>query len=255
VINFIKKSKKVDQYSKLALIYDHIMRHVDYTSWANFISSILKMNEINSGNILDVSCGTGSFLLKLSKYGYNLYGCDISAEMINQALLKSKKNNVNIALFIQDMRDLKFDVTFDGAVSLFDSINYLKTEDDLLKNLISVSSILNDKGIFIFDICTESNSLKNFFDYNEMGEYKFMIYHRKSYYLKNKRLQINEINIVDKNAGERYKEIHKQRIYTIEEIQKIINLSPLKLLSVYDNLSFNPPNSQTERIDFVLNKK
>ena len=243
----------MEQYSKFALVYDHMMKHIDYEGWAKFIHSILKMNGVKFGDVIDISCGTGTFLLKLNKYGYKLYGSDSSLEMINQAKLKCNKIGINF--YIMDMRNLHFEKRFDGVVSLFDSINYLTTESDLLKKFRSVESILNDNGIFVFDICTETNSINNFNQYTESGEIKGIYYYRKSYYLKEERIQMNDIKIVNKNDGENYREIHRQRIYNPQEIKEIINNSPLKLINMYDDFSFDPPDEETERIHFVLKRR
>ena len=243
----------MEQYSKFALVYDHIMKHIDYEGWAKFINSILKMNGVKFGDVIDISCGTGTFLIKLNKYGYKLYGSDSSLEMINQAKLKCNKIGINFC--IMDMRNLHFEKRFDGVVSLFDSINYLTTESDLLKKFRSVESILNDNGIFVFDICTEANSINNFNQYTESGEIKGIYYYRKSYYLKKERIQMNDIKIVNKNDGENYREIHRQRIYNPQEIKEIINNSPLKLINMYDDFSFVPPDEETERIHFVLKRR
>jgi len=229
------------------------MKHIDYEGWAKFINSILKMNGVKFGDVIDISCGTGTFLIKLNKYGYKLYGSDSSLEMINQAKLKCNKIGINFC--IMDMRNLHFEKRFDGVVSLFDSINYLTTESDLLKKFRSVESILNDNGIFVFDICTEANSINNFNQYTESGEIKGIYYYRKSYYLKKERIQMNDIKIVNKNDGENYREIHRQRIYNPQEIKEIINNSPLKLINMYDDFSFDPPDEETERIHFVLKRR
>src|SRR3989344_4997693 len=49
-----------------------------------FYQPALKM--IDSGKVLDVSCGTGEFLRELSKRNKNeLYGIDLSSQMIDKA--------------------------------------------------------------------------------------------------------------------------------------------------------------------------
>jgi len=85
--------------------------------------------------------------------------------LIKAEEMKNKYNKTEINFYTMDMRNLQFKKKFDGVVSLFDSINYLTTEEDILKNFRSVESILNDNGIFIFDVCTETNSIKNFYQY------------------------------------------------------------------------------------------
>ncbi len=252
-MHIVKKYKRLEQYSKITLIYDYMMRHVNYNEWAKYINSIFITNKLNSGKIIDISCGTGSFLRELKKFEYKLYGSDNSYDMISRA--KSKSNNLGIHYFVMDMRNIYLKKKFDAAVSLFDSINYLVTEGDILKNLCSVDSILKDNGLFIFDICTEANSLKNFYNYNEKGKCDNILYTRKSYYIKDEHIQVNKFKIIDKNNNENYSEIHKQRVYYSEEIEEIIKESPFKLVSMYDDLTFYPPSNKTVRIHFVLKKQ
>lgn len=255
VFEFLKKYHKVKPYSKLALIYDYMMRHVNYREWAEFINSILKQNGLESGYVLDISCGTGSFLKAFEKYGYSIYGSDFSPSMIEQARIKHKKTGNENNFYVRDMRELTFDRKFDCVVSLFDSINYLTEQDDVLKNFNSVSSILEDNGLYIFDICTEFNSIRHFDNYHERGEFKELYFTRDSYYYQDERIQVNDIKIIDKEQGEQKRELHRQRVYSPDKIRHIIERSPLRLLAMYDNFSFNPPTDETERIHIVLKKE
>ncbi len=248
----IRRYRKIEKYSVVAQIYDYMMRHVNYSGWANYVRSILRINDLESGDIIDISCGTGSLLKELKKLGYNLYGSDQSRDMLVQAKLKC--NNPGIKFQVMDMRNLCLKKRFDAVVSLFDSLNYLTIEDDILKCLNSVEAILSNNGLFIFDICTEANSLNNFINYIEKGEYNRIYYQRKSYYINKERIQINNFKIINKKTGKNYRETHRQRIYYPEEITAIIDNSSLKLISMYDDLTLNPPTSKTERIHFVLKK-
>ena len=255
MLSFLRMFQKAKPYSKFAQIYDYIMRHVNYAEWAEYIYSVLTKYGIDSGNFLDISCGTGSFLMEFKRYGFTINGSDFSPSMIEIAKSKHKDSGKEDIFFVRDMKNLTFDKRFDGIVSLFDSLNYLMVQEDVHKNLKSVSSILKDKGIYIFDICTEYNSIRNFDNYIERGEYIGLNYIRKSYYNKDERIQINDIKIIDKENGNQYREIHKQRIYTQEEMIQIIELSPLKLLAIYDDFTSNPPTDETERIHFILKKE
>ena len=104
MFEFLKKYRKVKPYSKLALIYDYMMRHVNYIEWSKFIYSILKQNGIDSGNVLDISCGTGSFLKAFAKYGYSIYGSDFSPSMIERARIKHKKTGNENNFYVRDMK-------------------------------------------------------------------------------------------------------------------------------------------------------
>ena len=49
-------------YSALAVIYDHVMDHVNYRQWARYVDRLYKSfgNGARDG-LLDVACGTGRF--------------------------------------------------------------------------------------------------------------------------------------------------------------------------------------------------
>lgn len=64
--------------------------------------------------ILDVSCGTVLYSLKLAKLGYDVTACDLCPKHIALLNEKAKKNNLNINTYVCDARELPFtDNTFD----------------------------------------------------------------------------------------------------------------------------------------------
>ncbi|MFQ5584512.1 MAG: class I SAM-dependent DNA methyltransferase, partial [Calditrichia bacterium] len=75
-------------YSKLAIVFDEMMTNVNYRRWAKYILTILKKENFRKGNLLDIGCGTGQLLSRLSKTRYNLEGCDSSPEMLAVARKK-----------------------------------------------------------------------------------------------------------------------------------------------------------------------
>ena len=46
-------------YSSFASVYDSLTFNVDYEKRADYITGILKQNNINDGLLLDLACGTG----------------------------------------------------------------------------------------------------------------------------------------------------------------------------------------------------
>lgn len=84
------------------------------------------INETLGGvrTILDIGAATGAFSIPLSKMGYEVTHFDLSQDMINKAILKSKDmdnikfvkgNAVDLSLFEEDEFDLV--LCFDGAIS------------------------------------------------------------------------------------------------------------------------------------------
>ena len=131
--------QNLDLYAKIESL---IGFDEEYDKLYNIYLNILSDYKINS--ILDFGCGHGGFLEK-SKDIYKTLGIDLSFEMIKRA--KSKKLNAKRV----DIQEL--DERFDAIVAIGDVINYIKPHE--LKNILSqIERILNDDGLFLFDLNT-----------------------------------------------------------------------------------------------------
>ncbi|MDE6181786.1 MAG: hypothetical protein K2F59_01095 [Eubacteriales bacterium] len=49
----------------------------------------------------------------------------------------------------------------------------------------------------------------------------------------------------------RHEEFHYEKAYTLQTITQLIEKSGLKLLAIYDELTFDSPKENSERIFFV----
>ena len=87
----------------LALIYDAVMSHVDYRTWAWYINEIISKWHPKSKNLIDISCGTATFLINLLSYNYNLYGFDHSFRMIARAKKKLEAKGLTTPIWLSNM--------------------------------------------------------------------------------------------------------------------------------------------------------
>lgn len=243
------KETTVKPYSKLALIYDSIMSHVNYDLWAQFITAVLKKLKINSGYLLDISCGTGSFL-SIFDYGkFKIFASDYSLDMI-----KIAKKKIKVPMICADMVNFTSRTKFDVILCLYDSINYIYDELELKNALKNVYYILKTGGIFIFDISTESNSIKFFHNYEESGNIDHFSYLRISKYKTSERIQINSFMINDKIYKKKYIENHFQKIYKLKDITHYLKKLNFNILFVMDEFTFNKGSEKSDRIHFVVQK-
>ena len=238
-------------YQTLAEIYDHVMQHVDYDNWAAYIHSVFERFNWRPQKLVDLACGTGNITVELSNLDYVVSGVDLSSSMVREAQKKSPK----IPFFVGDLRHLS-EVAglgpFDAAVCLYDSFNYLLTPDDFQKGLDEVFRILLPESLFIFDVCTESNSLRYFDDARDSGNGPGFHYKRHSYYDKITKLQYNHFLIQLDSRDKILEETHTQHIYPWEELLAHIKNSPFELLGAFDGFTFNKGSSRSDRIHFIL---
>jgi len=102
--------------------------------------------------ILDIGCGTGTLLGKLSNYGFCGTGFDIAPEMVKEA----KRKYPSLNFMVMDLCDFELDQKFDVILCTNDVINYL--EPNARGNFFSmISKHLNPKGICYIDFDTETD--------------------------------------------------------------------------------------------------
>ena len=243
-------------YHILANVYDRL-QDIDYEKFADYYEAVFGKFGIKPKLVLDLGCGTGNITLPMAKRGYDMIGVDLSQEMLGIATEKAKEKNKEILFLNQDMTEFELYGTVGAMVSALDSINYL-TEDGQLESMLKLLHYyLDPGGIFIFDINTEYK-FKNVLDgqafvydeddvycvwNNDYDEEEKICYFDLNFFLKDER-----------GAYKRLDEYQEERAYSTDEIEKIIKNCNLELLGVYDNLSFNPPREDSERLFFVIKR-
>ena len=253
-ISWRNKEQQVEPYNKLALIYDDVMSHVKYETWANYVSRTIKKYNPSAISLVDIACGTGSLLFELYSYDYKLFGFDYSFSMITQARKKFFSLGCFVPLWQENIKRFSLKYPVDVIICLYDSLNYVITLDECNEIFKCAFDSLQEKGLFIFDICTEKNSIKYFDNFFERNKGKNYSYSRKSNYNHATRIHSNIFKINFKQANVTFVEIHKQKIYYIDELKEAINETKFEIVDVFDGFSFNPASENSLRVHFVLKK-
>lgn len=235
-------------YDKVSLIYNGLMKNVDFRFWAGYIQDLAERYISSNASVIELAAGTCNIAARLKNKFNNIIVTDISFPM-----LKTADEN-GLKKICCSMIQLPVKCKFDFIFSTFDSINYLLTEKDLLILFREANSILKENGIFTFDASLENNSL----EFKDMqiseGWYKDHYYKRISTYNKRNRIHKNVFHIRH-SSGIRYKEIHRQKIYSFDTYFRIIDEAGLNVKECYDSFSFNEGTPESERVQFVVGKK
>ena len=226
-------------YSRLANIYDHVMRHVDYVRWARYVSSLLVRHKVKPNRVLDLACGTGSLAIELYRRNFDVLGADGCREMLDVAVEKARKLRYSIPFYHRNLIDLGDLPPCDAVLCLYDSINYLMSPELIARALNEVHRVVTPNGIFVVDICTESNSRQYFCNMESEDLGDGFSYRRHSYYEKG--VQYNKFDIHFEDTDEVVKEVHQQRIYSLSAIEEIVDQSPFEMVGAYGGFGYAPP--------------
>ncbi len=240
-------------YNYLALHYDELTENVDYKVRSDYISDFFNEYGIRQGStILDLACGTGSMSLHMKNKGYNVIGIDLSDEMLSAADFKAKGE---ISFIKSEMQNFSLAETVDACMCNLDSINHLNDIYEVKETFKCVYNSLNNNGIFIFDINTV-------YKHNNILADNSFVFDEDDYFLSwdNELLEGNRVRIMldffvfNGNNYDRYSEEFIETAYSAEVLEDA--LSPyFEVLGIYDDISFNKPESTSERIYFVCRRK
>lgn len=153
-----------NSYKRFAYFYDEVTSSLNYYLWFEFVEPYLKKGD----SVLDLACGTGTFLSILYMNGYKCEGLDLSEEIIEIANEKKKINRFDIDFHVNDMTNFRMNKKYDMITCFFDSINFLKTKNDINKMLDCVQAHLKEGGYFICDIF--SKEMMKEYSNNEIHE-------------------------------------------------------------------------------------
>jgi SAM-dependent methyltransferase len=249
-------------YSALAPFYDKMMAHVEYDQWVTYIKKILASYAPTTPPVLfEIGGGTGLLGGKLIQEGFTYAGSDLSITMCVQARKRG------VPFFAADARSLplKKAECFDLIIFLFDGINYLQSLDEYAQTFTEVRSYLKPQGLFLFDVTTRANSLKNFNEFVDAADFGEQFFFRRSYFHGNDSMQYNDFTIFTKNTNgnnaseatcvfQKFSEHHAQKVFPISSLKEAIPRGLFHIVGIWDNFSFKHATSRSERVHFLLKK-
>ncbi|MBK6875736.1 MAG: class I SAM-dependent methyltransferase [Ignavibacteria bacterium] len=238
----------MDQYDKLAVFYDKVISGKDHTS--PYVISRLKKFHKNAQSLLELGCGTGDVMAGFKEL-YRLTGIDSS-----KGMLKIASRKIPSAKFIEgDIRSFIPVEKFDAVICVYDTLNHITLFNDWKRIFRNVSEMLNEKGVFIFDV----NSV---YKLNMMEQISPLIHRFDYHYLimdvKKRSSSVFNWNLkVFENKGGRKFELTECNIPEAAfEAGKIMNaLSERFDVVRVEEESGRKITSVTERIYFICKKK
>lgn len=235
-------------YDKLAIVYNRIMRKVNYEKWAEYIWTIAAANIKGEISVLELGSGTCKFANILKRNVKSIVASDISSSM----LFQSTDKNLKKVCF--NMTAIPLKKKFNLIISLFDSVNYLTSKKKFISMLKNVESILADDGIFTFDVSLEKNSYKFIKYSNHSGKIKNIQYDHQTSYNAKTRIHKN-VFIIKFKDGRQVIENHKQKIYPFNFYFEVIEKTNLYVSGCFRAFTFTKGNANSDRLQFILKKR
>jgi SAM-dependent methyltransferase len=103
-------------------------------------------------SLLDLACGPGYHARTFARRGKRAVGVDLREEMINLAREQAEQEGVEVEWIAEDMRHVRLKNPVDIAINVFDGIDCLLTNDDLLDHFQAIAASLTPGGLYFIDL-------------------------------------------------------------------------------------------------------
>ena len=252
----------MDIYASFAKAYDCFFENENYNKWDEYLFRLITDCGLSAESILDLGCGTGRLLVLLAKRYENteLYGIDISSDMLMIAQSAADENGLSVRFSNQDMEFFKMYNPVKLVISAHDCVNYL-TEDGSAEGCFkSVYAALQNGGAFIFDVNTaykfENVLDKKSFVYD--AEEIFCVWENE--YDEDSKCCDFILNLFfkEKDANEMYvreTEIHTERAYDSEWLERTLLDAGFASVRFYHEFTAEEPRANSERIFAIAFKE
>ncbi len=243
-------------YNELASYYDILMDDVDYEAWTCYIVELFNKYGQSPKLLLEAACGTGNITIPLAERGYEVYGLDISDEMLTIAERKTREKKLDIKYIKQDLANIEINKCFDAILCTCDGINYITEVSDVRSFFKKSYKLLKEDGLLIFDI-SSYYKLRNILGNNTLFQEKNNIYYIWDNIF-NEDDSTVEMNIVffapHQGFFKKFEEYHIQMAYSEELLIKLLEDAGFKNIHTYSEFSMEKPKKKSERIFFSAQK-
>lgn len=209
----------MQSYTVLAKYYDKLMGDFDYKGYVAFVKERVGTQGI------DLCCGSGKMTIALANSGRKMIGVDLSADMLNLAVTKSKREGLDILYVNQDIIEFQPTHEVDFVCCVCDGINYIPTEQ-LPQLFDNIAKYVASGGYFIFDISTAYKLQKILGDNIFCEDHEDVTYIWSNSYCEDSNTLEMQVSFFEKkhhNDYVRIDECHVQYCHEIDYISSLLN--------------------------------
>jgi len=219
------------EYDPFAAIYDRYWGAEYHNQVFPVVDHLLFSCLPKGASLLDVCCGTGKFTALVKRHGFSVAGMDASAAMLAYA----RKNAPGVDFTLADVRSFSIARKFDGAYSIFESLNHLPDVPSLHSAFLRVREHLNPGALFLFDLNREDAFLAQWNQTDALVD-SDTVWVTRSHYDEGRRLGVCEVTVfssVEQN-WKRSDFTLRQTCHDIDAVYDALSRAGFGSISLYD---------------------
>ncbi len=219
------------------------------------------LHNIPTPAILDLGCGTGEHLNQLNKYGIRCTGIDNSREMLEIA---RQRSSPKIDFIQSELTDFDYYDDFDMIISLFGSMNYLLTDEEIDRFFWNIWRGLHDGGHVILEIWNSEPirqiARRDITHVSTTSKDNIVIDRERGFVLTDPHQQKTIVEVYYRytihgpSDTDTLSDKHIMRAFTLSEITPFITNNGLTVLNTFSNVLKEPLNRFSNKIILILKK-
>ena len=188
--------------------------------------------------IIDIGCGPGRHVNELLKYGYHVYGLDLSKRFLQIAKSNSESLKNTNPFVCADARNMPFENKFDWGVCLCEgAFGIMENDLQNQKVIYSISQLLKPGGKLLLNVLNAS----------------FIFRHpQNDDYVDVKNCQGHWTEYYTAENGQNNEENCSNRYYTYPEMKIRLKIAGLTPLNVWGTIAGNYSKKELELDDFEM---
>jgi len=242
----------------------------EFDKWAKFYDLIYEKrkddiefykNEAKKaeGRVLEVACGTGRIYLELLKEGVDIYGIDISEEMLKVLNKKAKELRLTPRVDKADMMSFRLGYGFSLIIAPFRSFLHNLTSEDQLKTLQNLREHLLPEGKLILNFFFPSPEMifktygKEIRETIKTKEGKFKLI-RKSYFIDEPNQIIEFTETLVRNNKLIWKDKFQIALIYKKEFELLLRLAGFERWEVFGSFNYKPLKSNKQEMVWIIER-
>lgn len=213
------------------------------------IEKIIELADLEKGmTVLDMPCGVGRHSIELKKEGFNVVGVDKTEAYIKDA---QQKEADDIEFLHEDMKDFRWEKSFDAVINWWNSFGYFKNKEDDRRMLKNIQASLKEDGVLVMDLWSKEISAMNDFSQHwteEEGIYNMEKGHPKDNW---KKVERTWIKLED---GETIEYTWEQRLYAASELEQMLKEVGFSNVDFYGNVEGDDFDHEADRLVVVAKR-
>ncbi len=199
-----------------------------------------KISALKIGNAIDIGCGPGAYIYELEKRGFNVYGIDISAEMLKHCAENLKRDGSKLNLLCADTSTLPFP---EGIFNLVLCIGVLQYVVSAERTVHEINRITSRRGLVV--LCFE-----NMISFSNIG---FYLHHKLSKLVNSKKKLVDaggksEKSILSNWFLNHVAVPHLYKLYNPFWIEELMLMNNMKKINA---ITYGYPFKFLRRVNFI----